>query len=391
MYNFDQIVDREGTNCEKYDSREAIFGRADVIPLWVADTDFAVAPFITEALVRRTAHPVYGYAFRDKAYHDAIAGWVGRRHGWPIDPAWLDFSPGVVAGLVFALRAFTDPGDRVVIQPPVYPPFARVTRLNGREVVNNPLRHDGDRYTIDFDDLDHKLNGAHALLLCNPQNPTGRVFDRDELMRVGELCVRHGVTIISDDIHADLIQKPYRHIPIASLSPEIAAHTVTLIAPSKTFNIAGLSTSVIITPDDTMRRRLRIELDKMHADQGNAFGTTALIAAYNHGDQWLDEFNDYIGGNIEYVCGFLAENLPSVKCHKPEGTYLMWLDFNAWGMPHDELYQWLIDEAGLGLNDGQRFGQEGIGFMRLNLGTSRAVLEQAMRQLLDAYRRRFGK
>ena len=389
MYNFDQIVNREGSHCEKYDRREEIFGRADVIPLWVADTDFAVAPFITEAFMRRIEHPVYGYAFRDATYHTAITGWVGRRHGWEIDASWLDFSPGVVSGLVFAMRAFTNPGDRIVIQPPVYPPFARVTQLNDRVVVNNPLLHNGERYTIDFEDLDRKLEGARALLFCNPQNPTGRVFDREELMRVGELCIKHDVTIISDDIHADIIQKPYRYIPIASLSPEIAARTITLIAPSKTFNIAGLSTSVVITPNDSLRRRLRIEFDKMHADQGNAFGSTALVAAYTQGDQWLDEFNAYIGGNIEYVSNFLAEHLPSVKCHKPEGTYLMWLDFNAWGMPHDELYQWLIDEAGLGLNDGKRFGDEGMGFMRINLGTSRAVLAKAMNQLLDAYQRRF--
>lgn len=384
MYNFDKIASRQGTCCEKYDHRELIFGREDIIPMWIADMDFEVAPFISDAIRRRAEHAVYGYGYRSDDYHRSIIDWVERRNGWKIERDWIDFTPGVVAGFVFAIRALTCEGDAIVIQPPVYPPFARMIDFNGRKIVNNPMRMVDDRFEIDFDDLDIKLCGAKALLFCNPHNPTGRVFSREELIRVGELCVKHNVLIISDEIHSDLIQKPCRHTHIASICDEFAERTVTFIAPSKTFNLAGLSTSVVITASDTLRRKMRAEFDKMHADQGNVFGTVALESAYTHGDRWLDELNEYVGGNMDFVIEFLAANMPEVHAFRSEGTYMMWLDFGAWNMDHDSLCQHLVEKAGLGLNSGRLFGVEGDGFMRINLATSREVVAQAMNQLLES-------
>lgn len=382
-YNFDAVICREGTSCEKYDNREHIFGRADVIPMWIADTDFAVPPFINQAIVARTNHPLYGYSFRCEKFFNAIVDWTERRHGWKVEREWIDFTPGVVAGFVFAIRALTAQGDGVVIQPPVYPPFARMINANGRKLISNPLVYNDGRYEIDFDDLDRKLEGAKALLFCNPHNPTGRVFSRQELEEVGRLCMKHNVYIISDEIHCDIVQKPYHHTHIASLSQELAERTVTLSAPSKTFNVPGLSTSFAITPDDDVRRLLREEMDRLHVDQGNAFGATALIAAFTQGDEWLDQMVDYVGENMDYVVDYLRKNIPSITCRKSEATFLLWLDFSKWGLEHSRLMELLVNEGHLGFNDGELFGTEGRCFMRMSIGTSREVLKKAMQQLYD--------
>ena len=386
-YNFDKIVSREATDCEKFDARDEVFGRADVIPMWVADMDFAVPEVVTEAIVRRAGHPIYGYTFRSDGYFRSVIDWVGRHSGWKVEKEWIDFAPGVVAGIVFALRAFTQEGDRVVIQPPVYHPFARQTRFNNRVVVNNPLlqRADGS-FGIDFDDLDRKLAGAKVFLMSNPHNPSGRVYTAEELTRIGELCVKHDVVILSDEIHGDLVYKPHKHIHIAALDEAFARRTVTFTAPSKTFNLAGLSTSVAITPDAALRRRLQQEFNKLHADQGNIFGTVALEAAYTHGDEWLERLLEYPEGNIRYVTDFLHRKMPSVKCVPPEGTYLMWLDFRAWPMTHEQIYRFMVERAGIGVNEGSMFGEEGRGWMRMNIATQRSVVERAMNQLYEAAR-----
>ena len=384
-YDFDEPISREGTKCEKFDRRQELFGRKDVIPMWVADMDFASPPQVQEAIAKRAAHPVYGYSYRSDGYFDAVAGWLERHGGWRIRKEWIDFTPGVVAGIVFALRAFTDEGDGVLIQPPVYHPFARQIRANGRKVIDNPLRIDGGgRFRIDFDDLDRKLSEAKVFLMSNPHNPSGRVYTEEELTCIGELCVRHDVLILADEIHSDLIYKPYRHIHIASLSDELARRTVSFVAPSKTFNLAGLSTSVAVVPDATLRRRFRAECDKLHADQGNVFGAEALEAAYTYGDEWLEQLMDYLAGNVDYVMRFLRDRLPSVRCASPEGTYLMWLDFNRWPMSHEEIYRFLIEEAGIGVNEGSMFGEQGRGWMRFNIASPRSVVERAMEQLRKA-------
>ncbi len=384
-YNFDEVISREGTNCEKFDAREQIFGRADVIPMWVADMDFAAPPAVIEAIRKRAEHPILGYSYRSDSYWQSIIGWVERHSGWKIQREWLDFTPGVVSGIVYALLAFTEPGDHIVIQPPVYHPFARQIRLNDRVVVNNPLRETNGHYEIDFEDLDRKLTGAKVLLMSSPHNPTGRVFTREELTRIGQLCVKHDVLILSDEIHGDIVYAPQKFIHIASINETIAARTLTFIAPSKTFNIAGLSTSVSIVPTLVLNQRLQEEYAKMHADQGNIFGAVALEAAYTHGDEWLEQLLQYLKGNVDYVCNFLQERIPSIHCVPPQGTYLMWLDFREWGMTHEEIYQFLIDKAGWGVNEGSMFGEEGRGWMRVNIATQRSVLKQAMEQLYQAW------
>ena len=384
-YNFDSIIDRKGSNCEKYDHAALVFGTDDVIPLWVADMDFASGDFIIDAIERRAGHSVFGYTYRSEGYNRSIVGWFARRNGWEIDPAWLDFSPGVVVGVTMAMLAVTDESDGVVIQPPVYHPFARAVKFNNRKLLTNPLVYDPEKgYSIDFDDLDAKLSGAKAFILCNPHNPTGRSFSREELLRIGELCLRHGVKIISDEIHCDFVYPPGKFNHVISLSPEIAGITMTFVAPSKSFNVAGLCTSAAVIPDPALRRLYHDRMMRLHMDGGNIFGMVALEAAYTHGDRWMDELIGYLQGNIDFVLDFLARNIPSVKCVRPEATYLMWLDFSEWGLPQSELNRFLIEEARIGLSDGTIFGEEGAGFQRMNIGSPRKVIARAMEQLLKA-------
>lgn len=387
-YDFDQIIDRTGTDCEKYDHRSAIFGRPDVIPMWVADMDFATPDFVVEAMHRRLEHPLYGYTYRSDSYYASASRWLERRAGWRVESLWMGFSAGVVAGLTFAMRAVTEAGDRVVIQPPVYAPFARMVNSNHRTLVTNPLIDTGHGFEIDFDDLDRKLDGAKAFILCNPQNPTGRVFTEAELLRIGDLCLKHGVTILSDEIHSDLIIRPHRHIHIASLLAALADITITFVAPSKTFNVAGLSTSISVIPNDRLRELYNTEAAMFHVDNGNIFGAVALEAAYTHGDRWLDELNEYMSSNFDYIIDFLATNIPQIRCHKSEATYMLWLDCRSLGLTQSELESLFVNDAGLGLNTGTWFGPEGEGYMRMNAAMPRSVIEQAMRQLAAAVNRR---
>lgn len=383
-YDFDNNTPRQNTSCVKYDLRSAVFKDKDVIPMWVADMDFDVPDFITDAVNARAAHPIYGYTFRNSTCYQSVIDWVERRNGWKIERDWIGFTPGVVCGFALAIRALTKCGEGVVIQPPVYPLFASVINSNSRVLVNNPLKWGGDRFEIDFEDLDRKLENNKVLLFCNPHNPTGRVFSREELTRVGELCVKHEAYIISDEIHSDLMPKTQQHTHIASLSPQIAERTITLMAPSKTFNTAGLATSVAVTSNPELRKIFNAEVEMIHADMGNIFGTIALTTAYTHGDEWLDQLNEYLEINKNYVLDFVTKNLPNVVAHKSEGTYLMWLDFREWGMASDELGRFMVEKAGLGLNNGRTFGEEGEGFMRINVATSLDTVKQAMNQLLNA-------
>ncbi|MCC8062092.1 MAG: PatB family C-S lyase [Rikenellaceae bacterium] len=388
-YDFDTYIDRVGTDCEKYEDLMPVFGTDKVIPLWLADMDFATADFIVEAMERRMKHPIFGYTFRPQCYYDAICGWVKRHSGWDIDPSWIAFSPGVVAGVTFGMLSCTKEGDGVVIQPPVYHPFGNTIRYNNRTVLNNPLVQDPEtgEYRIDFEDLDKKLAQAKAFILCNPHNPTGRVFTREELLKIGEFCKKHDVTVISDEIHCDFIFKPHRHLHIASLTEDLANRTVTLIAPSKSFNVAGFSTAVAIIPNAERRAAYQAEVDKIHIENGNIFGSVALKTAYEQGDEWMECLVDYLQGNVDFVYDFMTENIPSVGCYKPESTFLMWLDFRGWGMSQQKLNRFLVQEAGLGMGDGSIYGVEGTGFQRLNVGTPRSVLERAMKQLLEAVRK----
>lgn len=384
-YDFDELIDRRGTKCDKYDNIEKIFGRNDIIPLWVADTDFRTPDFIMDAIRERASHPVLGYSFRCDYYNDAIRSWLWRRNGWAVKSEWLDFSPGVICGISYGISALSRPGDGVLIQPPVYPPFAHVAESLGRRVITNPLKLAGDRWCIDFDDLDRKLSQAKVFVLCNPHNPTGRVFTADELNEMGRLCLKHGVYIVSDEIHSDLTLKGHRHTHIASLSEDLANITCTFVAPSKTFNTAGLSTAVAVIPNDEIHRAYIECGERTHVGQGNIFGAVALRAAYNNGDEWLDMLREYIEANVDYVIDTLSEQMPRIKCIKPEATFLLWLDCRGLGITHEALVDFFINEARLGLNSGLDYGPQGERYMRLNVGCPRATLEKALGQLKRAY------
>lgn len=388
-YSFDEIAERKDSHCIKWDTCREVFGAEDILPMWIADMDFEVAPFIQEAIMERARHKVYGYGIRDNAYFDAIINWVKRRNNWDVEREWIDFTPGVVSGFSFAIRALTEEGDGVVIMPPTYPPFAAQIKANNRRVVNNPLKLVDGQYEIDFEDLEEKLKDAKAILFCNPHNPSGRVFTREELTRVGEMCCRHGVAIICDEIHSDLVHKGHKHIPMASISDEFCGRCVTLMAPTKTFNIAGLSTSYSIAPNARVRKKLREEYDRYHVDQGNLFGTVTLTASYTEqGEEYLEQLLEYIEGNMKTAVDYFAKSMPEVKAYMPDGTYLLWLDFRGLGLSHCDIKEFLIKEAKVGLNDGKEFGAEGEGFMRMNMATSRKIVERALNQISDAWLKR---
>lgn len=384
-YNFDEVIDRNGTNCLKYDALEHFFGANDLLPLWVADSDFRVPEFITSALVERMQHPFLGYTFRGEEFNRSVVEWVARRGGWAIEPHWIEYSVGVVTGIAFVIDSLLPVGGTVLIQTPVYPPFSDVVLKNNRNLLTNQLIDNDGHYEIDFDDFECKIKEADLFLMCNPHNPVGRVFTHDELKRMADLCVKHRVTILSDEIHSDIIMEPYKHIHIASLSEEIAACTVTLLAPSKTFNIAGLSTAVLITSNDKLRKAYLAEMNKYHLSMGNIFGNEALIAGYTHGDEWVDQMNHYLAQNMEYVRSYCAKWMPLVRVIVPEATYLMWLDFGALNVSEEELQQSLIEDAKVALNKGSDYGVSGRGFMRLNVSAPLSIIEEAMRRMTITY------
>ncbi|OLN29373.1 MalY/PatB family protein [Desulfosporosinus metallidurans] len=387
-YDFDQITDRHHTNSIKWDFNQRTFGREDVLPLWVADMDFKAPEAVVEALVKRAQHGIYGYSEGMDGYYKALEEWIDKRHGWKIKHDWITFSPGVVPALNELVRSLTQPGEKILIQSPVYPPFFHAIRNHGREVVNSQLRLENGRYIMDFADLEEKFSsGVKMMILCNPHNPVGRVWKRDELERLGQLCLAHDVIVISDEIHGDLIYKDYHHIPFASLSPELANQSIVCTAPSKTFNLAGLQTSNLIIPNPSFRKTFQASLNLTGIHNPNVFGITALEAAYRHGWDWLDQLMNYIKGNVDFLTSFLDQELGQVQAIQPEGTYLVWLDFRSLGMEPKVLQEFLVHQAGVGLNAGYQFGPGGEGFARLNLGCSRSVVEEGLQRIKAAVKR----
>ncbi|MGQ1948025.1 MalY/PatB family protein [Geofilum sp. OHC36d9] len=386
MSNFDEIIDRADTRALKVERCSVLFNRKDVLPLWVADMDFAAPPAVQKALKQRIEHPIYGYTVRPESFFDSIREWQMRRHNWSVENSWIEFSPGVVPSLGLAVQAFTQPGEGVIIQPPVYPPFFGVINDFNRKVVENNLVEKDDHYEIDFDHFETMAadDNNKLFLLCHPHNPVGREWSEEELRRMGEICVRHNVIIISDEIHCDLTLFGHKHIPLATVSPSIADITVTCMAPSKTFNLAGFSTSYFIASNTRLLKAMRQQLFGYHLHMGNTFGALALEAAYNHSEEWLDELREYLEGNVMLMHNFLTEHLPEVKMVMPEATYLLWLDFRAWSMSQSDLKRFMTDKAGLGLNDGSTFGRMGEGFMRMNVASPRRIVEKALIQLRDA-------
>ena len=386
-YDFDTPIDRNNTSSFKYDARQKIFGKDNVIPMWVADMDFAAPPFVIERMAKRLSHPILGYTFRDREFDGAIVSWEKKRFGWEIDPSWISFSPGIVAGLNHAVQAFTKPGDKILIQSPVYHPFFYAIRQNSREILTNPLVLRNGAYSIDFEHFEAQLKtGVKMFILCSPHNPVGRVWRKDELQKMAELCLKHKVLIVSDEIHADIVFAPNKHIPLASISPEIASETITFGSASKTFNIAGLTTAYAIISNSTLLKRYNLQLEQNGTQHGNIFGFEGLKAAYSpEGEEWLEQLLAYLSNSVNLVGNFLSSKIPEIKLIKPEGTYLLWLDFRELGLNIHELNRKLIHEAGIGFNSGEMFGSEGTGFQRMNIGCPYSVVESSLQRLKEVF------
>jgi cystathionine beta-lyase len=389
-YDFDKIVDRSGTDAIKYDLRKPLFGSEDIIPMWVADMDFEVPPFVRDAVVERAEHGIYGYTNRSESFYGAVAGWLQKRHGWNTDTKNIDFSPGVVPALVLSVLGFTEPGDRILVQTPVYFPFFSSIENHGRILVNNQLKESGGRYTIDFDDLREKFrSGVKMMMFCHPHNPVGRAWSREELIQLAELAVQYDVLILSDEIHSDLLLFGHKHIPLATLGPEIAARTITCIAPSKTFNLAGLHTSAVVIENPGLKKKYEKILDAIHIGGGNIFGFTALQAAYEKGSDWLDQLVEYLEGNFLFLQEYLQQEAPRIRVSPLEATYLVWLNFEAYGMDDKALMKFMCDEAKVGMVDGPRFGAGGENYLRMNIAVPRVILKKALKQMVEALSLRF--
>lgn len=377
-YNFDEIIERRGTDCVKYDMLDTIFGNGDALPLWVADTDFRVPDFIMDALRRRMDHEILAYSYRPDSYFASIINWMDRKHGWKIDKNMITSSPGVVSAVTMLIMALSEPGDKVIVQPPVYFPFFSCIKGSGRMMAENPLVIKDGRYTFDFENLQKIINPQTKLLiLCSPHNPGGMVWKMEELAELSRICTENGIVIISDEIHADLVFSGYKHIPIPMVSERIAMNSVVLMAASKTFNIAGLSTAFVIIPNIKLRVKYERILHTIHIDSGNIFGNIATEAAYRNGDEWLSQLMTYLEDNYRSLETFLTARLPQVKIMKPEATFLVWLDFSAYNLSERQLGKILID-GGVALNNGTRFGTGGDGYFRLNFACPRAVLEEGL-------------
>lgn len=386
MYNiFDERIDRKNTDSLKWDYCKQRFGRADILPMWVADMDFKSPDPIVEAIIRRAEHGVFGYTEISERLTNAFAGWLKKRHNWQIDNRWVVHSPGVVTSVNTAILAFTKPGDRVLMQTPIYYPFYSSIRDNDRELVVNPLRNNDGYYDIDFEDLDKKLAGnVRLMILCSPHNPIGRVWKLHELEGVLRLCRKYDVILVSDEIHSDLVFKGHKHIPVASLSEEALKSCVTLFSPTKTFNIAGLSVSFAVIPDAELKKRFKSTLNKNGAGMPNIFGLEAAAAAYTNCEEWLDKLLTYLEDNLDMMVNYFQNNIPQIKVIRPEATYLAWLDCTELPVPAEKLKEFFVNKAGVGLNDGITFGEEGHGFQRLNFACSRSVLEEGLERIKNA-------
>jgi cysteine-S-conjugate beta-lyase len=386
-YNFDEVIERRGTNCSKYDRLEQFCGNPDALPMWVADTDFRVPDFIMDAIRERADHEVLAYSFRPESYHQSIIDWVKKRHDWDIKREWISFSPGVVPAVSMLIMALTDPDDKVIVQPPVYYPFFTCVKGSGRKMVENPLRLENGRYYFDFEDLKAKIDDkTKMLLLSSPHNPGGMVWTKEELTELGRICKEKGVIIVSDEIHSDLIYPGHKHVPLPSISEELAEITVVCMAPNKTFNIAGLSSAFLVIPQKKMRVRYERLLNVLHVQGGNIFGTVATEAAYTHGEEWLGELLEYLQGNLKYLNEFMADRLPKIKVMQPESTFLVWLDFRDYGLSEKEMKDVLVNKAGVAMNVGSMFGTGGEGYFRMNIGCPRSTLQEGLERIEKALR-----
>ena len=384
-YDFDKIVDRSGSHCLKYDALLDFYGRNDLIPMWVADMDFETPDFVIDALKRRLEHPILGYTLAYDGYWQSIIGWLKKRHNWQVEREWLCYIPGIVKGIGMAINAFTSPGDKIVIQPPVYHPFRLVPEHNNREVVCNPLKVTDGGYEMDFDNLEQLLDEkCKILIIANPHNPIGLVWDKATLSRLAEIAVRHNLIVISDEIHCDMPLYGNVHTPFASVSEAAASCSITFGAPSKTFNMAGVVSSYAIVPDAELRDRFFSWLSANELDMTTIFAMVATEAAFNEGDDWRRQMISYIEQNIDFVADFVAAEIPGVKVVRPQASYLVWLDFTDLGLSHEQVVDLVLNRARLAMNDGAMFGKEGEQHMRMNVGMPRSVIARAMNQLKEA-------
>lgn len=391
LYDFDRQIERRGTCSVKWSDEimRQMNGKAGLTPLWVADMDFACPQPVIDAVMEEAKRGVYGYSYRTDGYYEAFLGWNERRHGWKLEKDWLIYSPGVVTALNAIVQEFTDEGDKVIIQPPVYHPFFYSVRNNGRQVMENTLLEQpcGD-YSMDYEGLQQMASDPKAKLaiLCSPHNPVGRVWRQDELKRFGEICVANGVIVVADEVHSDLVFKGCKHIPFATLSGDFARHSITCTAPSKTFNMAGLQVSNLIVPDDGIRAALSARMEANGIEEPSIFGVVAAEAAYRHGEEWLGQLLGYLEENAGLIGDFISDRMPGVGYRKPDGTYLAWLDFRGLGMNEASVRQMVVDRAGLALNLGAMFGSSGEGFARLNFGCPRSLLKTCLLRLASSAR-----
>lgn len=390
QYDFDTPIDRTHTWSIKHDFKKENGKADDILPLWVADMDFRSPDSVVEALKKAVDHGIFGYSRADESYFDAVAAWYQKRHHLTLQPEWMTCTPGIVFALSIAVRAFTQEGDAVLIQPPVYHPFSRAILRNKRTLVENPLVLKDGHYEMDLEDLEQKVLDEHVklMILCNPHNPVGRVWTREELTALADICLRHHVYVISDEIHGDFVWQGHEQTPYASISEEACLHSMMCTAPSKTFNLAGMATSNLFIPDPEIRRKFRSELLDVGQENMNRLGLFACRAAYEGGGEWLDQLIGYLAGNLALVRDFCKNRVPQIQLVEPEGTYLAWLDCRELGMTDDELMAFFSNEAKVWLDPGTHSGEQGSGFMRFNLGSSRSVIAQALDQIEAAWKKR---
>ena len=385
-YNFDEVVCRKHTDALKLEALAPRWGRTDLLPMWVADMDFKTPPFIVEVMKKRMECEVFGYTARPESWYEAIISWQARRHQWTITKEMISFVPGVVPALAMAVQAFTERGEKVMIQQPVYNPFAQVIRNNHRELVNCPLELKDGQYHINFEVFEEKIKGCKLFLFCHPHNPGGRVWTREELQKVATICAQNNVIVVADEIHADLTLPPYQHIPFATVSEEATQNSVVFASPSKAFNMAGLATSYAVIANPTLRRRFESYVEGNELAAGNVFAFNTVVAAYNKGEEWLQQMLIYVQGNVDEVIHYIEKYIPQLKVIVPQASYLVFIDFSALQLSQKEIVALCTDKAHLALNDGAIYGEEGKGYMRINLACPRSVVKQALIQLKEAVR-----
>jgi len=384
-YNFNEIIDRQGTDALKIDALKERYGRDDLIGLWVADMDFKTGDFITDAIINRCKNAILGYPVPPKGFHDSIINWVEKQYEWKIQKEWISYVPGVVKGIAFCIQAFTKPQDKVIIQPPVYHPFRLITSMQRRTVVNNPLLEENGKYRMDLEGLRKVIDkDCKLLILSNPHNPVGITWDRETLEELADICYKRFILVISDEIHSDMALFGNKHVPFATVSPKASLNSITFMSPTKTFNMPGVVTAHSIIPDTEIRKNYHEFLHARELDEGSIFAYTATQAAYEKGSNWMGQMLKYVENNIVFVDKFLKENIPQIKAVIPEASFLLWLDCRDLKLKQYELVFLFVNWAHLALNNGVMFGVEGEGFMRMNVGTPRPILEQALYQLKEA-------